>query len=455
MTHKTSQLFAALLTLSVAAAVPYSRGYYRIPYASGTKVRVSRDASDHTPIGRIDMYGKGGSTYKIVAAASGRIRYIEDSFSGSESGPGCKNNYVWIEHPNGEWTKYSHLAKNSVTNKAGLSIGQHVSIGTYLGDEDDVGCASGDHLHFEVGVPRSTNPIAKLGGFINDNAGSKRNRIPRVCGIPGGKYKTGEEYVAGWQPGNYAPGLQEIARHGLLIEYYQCQYNQMRDGGYEPVLLDMFNSAGRTYVNVVGRKRTATGHGFHNFDGTQYQSIFTYLKGLGYKPVMVDSYLLNGKVRYAGYFKKVSGPLFAGYHGASTATHQSKFDAWIKLGYLPTSLSVVSVNGQRKYTAIYKKESQGSILVRSQLTTAAYQKAYNDNIKAGRRVAYLNGYNHAGKAYLVAIFNSKTPSGGRYRHGMSSAQYQAEYNNARASGKLTRIVTGYEQSGSRYAAAWR
>lgn len=455
MASKTLQLFAALLSFTFATAIPYSRGYYRIPYASGTRVRISGDTNDHSPKGRIDMYGRGRTTYRIVAAANGRIRYIVDSFTGFETGPGCKNNYVWIEHFNGEWTKYSHLARNSVTVKAGLSVGQYVSMGQYLGDEDDIGCANGDHLHFEVGVPRKKNPITTTGGFLQDNAGSKRNRVPRICGISGGIFKTGKEYIASWQPGNYASGLPEIARHGMLITYYQCWYNQMRDGGYEPVWLDMFNSAGKTYVNVVGRKRTATGSGFHDYNGAQYQARYNLLKQLKYKPVMVDSYLVNGNVRYAGYFKKTSGPLFAGYHGASTQTHQTKFNAWTNIGYFPTSLSVVSVNGQRQYTAIYKKQSQGSILVRSQISTAQYQKTYDDNKNAGRRLAYLNGYNHGGKAYLVCIFNSKTPIGGKYRHGMSSLQYQIEYNSARASGKLTRIVTGYQESGSRYAAGWR
>ena len=403
------------------------------------------------------MRGVDGSTYRVVAAASGIIRYIEDSYTGQSSGT-CFNNYVWIEHPNGEWSKYSHLAQNSVTNKAELSVGDSVSIGTYLGDEDDVGCASGDHLHFEIGVPRNTNPITTIGGFLRDNGGAKRNRVPRICGISGGIFETGEEYVASWQPGNYRPGLPEIARHGLPIQNYQCQFNQMIAGGYEPVWLDMFNVRSSAYVNVIGRRRSGVGSWFHNLDGDEYQDKYDTLKGLGYSPVMVDSYLLGGKVRYSGFFKRISGaPLFAGYHGVSTTTHQEKFDAWTKIGYFPVSISVVSVRGQRQYTAIYTRKSQGSILVRSQLTTKQYQKAFDDNLAAGRRVAYLNGYYHRRKSYIIAIFNSVTPTGGFYRHGLTGAKYQTEYNKNRNAGRLTRIVTGYQQGrrSARYAAAWR
>lgn len=449
------QFILSFILISCALGIPYSRGYYRVPYATNTKIRVSFDHTNHDPIGRIDMSGRDGTTYRIVSAAAGYIRYIEDSYTGQSTGDDCFNNYLWIEHPNGEWTKYSHLARNSISNKAGLKVGQWVNMGTYLGDEDDVGCADGDHLHFEVGVPRSTNPITTIGGFLNDNSGSKRNRIPRICGILGGKFKSGTEYTASWQPTNYVPGHPEVARHGLPIDKYQCQFDQMMDAGYEISWLDMFDSFGRTYVNVVGHMRTASGSGFHNLNSAQYQNKFTSLKGTGFKPVQVDSYLLNGRVRYAGYFKKIFGPDFAGYHDASAATHQQKFNAWTKIGYFPTSLSVTSVNNERKYTGVYEKKSQGSIIVKSQVTTAQYQKVFDDNIKAGRRPAYLNGYKHAGQAYLVTIFNSVTPTGGKYRHGLTSGGYQNEYDSARAGGQLTRIVTGYEDSGTRYAGGWR
>ena len=43
----------------------------------------------------------GSEPYGIVAAATGRVRIIVDGFTGPE-----RNNHVWLEHPNGEWTKF-------------------------------------------------------------------------------------------------------------------------------------------------------------------------------------------------------------------------------------------------------------------------------------------------------------------------------------------------------------
>jgi hypothetical protein len=47
---------------------------------------------------------------------------------------------VWIAHPNGEWTNYSHIAHDPA-KKAGLKVGDWVKAGQYLGDEGAVGRA--------------------------------------------------------------------------------------------------------------------------------------------------------------------------------------------------------------------------------------------------------------------------------------------------------------------------
>jgi hypothetical protein len=174
-----------------------SAGTYRIPYQDGTTVEITRDHLTHTPPTRIDMKGVAGSTpYRIVAAADGVVRFIVDRFGANRpGGDPCNNNYVWIEHDNGEWTKYSHMTRRSVTRDAGLTVGERVRAGTFLGFEDDVGCASGEHLHFEVAVPIDPADAIDDDGFIR--GGSARNRIPRICGIPVQLFVDGSRYVAG------------------------------------------------------------------------------------------------------------------------------------------------------------------------------------------------------------------------------------------------------------------
>lgn len=165
-----------------------STGVYRLPFADGTMVKVFDDFSTHRPNPALDLFAiEGHKPYRVVAAADGRIAAIQDSYGEQQSGrpaAQCHNNYVWIAHPNGEWTNYSHVARNSVTGKAKLKVGDEVKAGTYLGDEAAVGCAMLDHVHFEVAVPDAKTTI-DAGGFLLDNTGGKRERSAHFCGIDG------------------------------------------------------------------------------------------------------------------------------------------------------------------------------------------------------------------------------------------------------------------------------
>lgn len=447
-----------LCAAGVTAAQTKSEGVYRIPFESGTNVKIVKDFLSHSPLGRIDMIGTGQSTYKIVAAADGTVRYIVDSFSAQvESGSGqpCTNNYVWIEHPNGEWTKYSHMQKDSTTVKAKIKVNQKVKAGTYLGDEGKVGCASGNHLHFEVGVPRATDPISVTGGFLSDNDGSKRNRVPRICNIPGGIFVEGESYEARDVPGNLSPGSTEVARHGLPSEDYQCLFDQAMDANYRLEWIDGFNYKGKIYFNVLFRPGGGVPwSAVHNLNGSQYQAEFDKRKGLGFRVKHVDSYLAGNEIRYAAIFVK-DGVQIAAYHGISAAEHQKKLDDWTAGPWRPKVLSVVSISGNRFYTGLYEKANVGGWEAKSFLTGAEYQNLFEENSKKGRHLAYLNAYEHEGQPRFSAIWNSMTPSS-KARHGLSGNDYQQEWEDSRKAGLLTRLVTGYtDGSTARYAAAWR
>jgi murein DD-endopeptidase MepM/ murein hydrolase activator NlpD len=215
-----------------------STGIYRVPFVDASDVTVSNDHHDHNPVNRIDMVGNVANL-QIVAAASGIIRAIVD-WHGNSNGLGdglaadgvtaqndnlehscqdaadmngnaipnsvvaglCQshNNYVWVEHPNGEWTKYTHFQTGSVSAN-NWQVGDWIEAGDVLGIEGDVGRASGRHLHFEVGLPNDPTdltPFTALGGFMAGSAGFGVNLVPRVCDADNVDYlySTGVTYTA-------------------------------------------------------------------------------------------------------------------------------------------------------------------------------------------------------------------------------------------------------------------
>ena len=164
----------------------FSKGLYRIGYENNVSIFVVSDVYTHDPLGKYDFVTESNDP-DIVAAADGWIRWIkEDEFDdchpSGDGNPCCwwKNNYVIMEHPNGEWTGYTHIQQWSATN-AGIAVGDWVTVGTPLGIEGTVGCSTEDHLHFEISRPFDTDfPFDTVGGFLSGNG---ELLIPVTCGL--------------------------------------------------------------------------------------------------------------------------------------------------------------------------------------------------------------------------------------------------------------------------------
>ena len=102
--------------------------------------------------------GRNGQT-NIIAAKSGIVVYPE-SLEGNNIGDGIYSagygNYVIIQHSDGNYTLYGHMAANSITVKSG----DHVEQGQVIGKMGSSGYSTGTHLHFEIRIGENSNSAA-------------------------------------------------------------------------------------------------------------------------------------------------------------------------------------------------------------------------------------------------------------------------------------------------------
>ena len=152
-----------------APLVSDTQGLYYLPYTKGTSLRVScvDCYAGHAPA--VDFYSWGDRTLR--AARTGAVAAWRDvgDFCCCQSGCSACGTYLVLDHGDGEYSAYLHLASGSIPEPyrhvgalvaRGAAIGQEGDVGYTCGSSrQEVGCGPvaptpgqkcGRHLHFEV-----------------------------------------------------------------------------------------------------------------------------------------------------------------------------------------------------------------------------------------------------------------------------------------------------------------
>ncbi|MEO1514012.1 MAG: peptidoglycan DD-metalloendopeptidase family protein [Bacteroidota bacterium] len=382
----------------------------------------------------------------------------KDNYSNWSGG----GNFFLIRHGN-EVVLYAHFIPGSL-NKSLMKKGATVKKGQYLAKIGNSGSSTAPHLHLHCYTNTSGKPFcpmnfhdvqiigqAKL-SKPNPNAGWYKLAKKTIPPVPSLIWPSDSKVT--WYPS----GWKEFSRHGLSMAKYQSEFNKITSSGYYPTWVDGYDVNGKTFVNAIFKPKNRTPWvARHNMSGATYQAEYNkWVKQKKYRLQMIDSYLYKGKVHYAAVFVKKAGPRQAAYHGANGNLHQKNFESWTKNGWVPVNVSVVTVGGQRRYTAFYEKKSTNGIVLKSVMTPLQYQANFNKWGGKGMKLVYLNAYTFQGKPYFSAIWYGRTnfnnyPS----KHHLSGNGYQTQFNKWTGKGYCTNLVTGYEYNNRpAFAGSW-
>src|SRR5450759_44058 len=155
-------LVALLFNAGVGAPRAAASSPYLLPLPSGTHVIVTGgNGGYHT---RWETYAwdfavfGSSAEFPVVAARGGTVIGLQAGFKTSQHclDDSCWTlaNYVLVDQGDKTSALYMHLAENSVK----VSLGQKVVQGQSLGDADNTGWSTGNHLHFQV----ETTPAQKV-----------------------------------------------------------------------------------------------------------------------------------------------------------------------------------------------------------------------------------------------------------------------------------------------------
>lgn len=175
--------------------------------------------------------GKVYKTYKKCATYGSAKKEDPESDCGGSYG-----NHVIIEHTDGNYTIYAHMAKNTITVNEGDAVQQ----GQIIGEMGSSGRSTGPHLHFQIDVGGySQNKAEDPLKYVNPQKPRPTiDKLKTMLNLFEGSGPTEGDYYIAYQGKADAKGIITIG-HGIVIQYnvekfkargYSDPINQIKEG---------------------------------------------------------------------------------------------------------------------------------------------------------------------------------------------------------------------------------
>jgi hypothetical protein len=250
-----------------------------------------------------------------------------------------------------------------------------------------------------------------------------------------------DRYAAIWDKSQGPPWE---AHHGMTSSQYQEQFNRLVGQGYRLIEISGYSVGGQARYAAIWEQRSGPAWvARHGLTSSQYQQEFNRLVGQGYRLIDVSGYNVGGQERYAAIWEQRSGPPWEAHHGMTASQYQQEFNRLVGQGYRLIDVSGYYVNGEDHYAAIWEQRSGPAWVARHGLSSSQYQQEFNRLVGQGYRLRRISGWNSGGPVNYAAIWEKSSGPAWVARHGLSSDAYQQEFDRLVGQGYRLRRVSGY------------
>jgi CubicO group peptidase (beta-lactamase class C family) len=231
---------------------------------------------------------------------------------------------------------------------------------------------------------------------------------------------------------------------------------------------------------------------YHGVTAAVHQANFDQLSRRQFRPISLSVYGDPPNVLYAAVWVDGPGPAFAAVHGLNARDYQAAFDFWRSRDYAPTIVTAAGRPDNALFAAVFEQQVPGPGRARHGITEAEFADECRQAANARQKLRWASIYGtpddrrfvatwHANPGYakwhafarvapneyqglfdaqtqlpqfrptcvsvasdhaLCALFTDEGIGSWVARHGMTSAEYQAEFDRQRAAGRMPVCVQG-------------
>ncbi|PSP51718.1 serine hydrolase [Halobacteriales archaeon QH_1_68_42] len=193
----------------------------------------------------------------------------------------------------------------------------------------------------------------------------------------------------------------------------------------------------------------------HGLTASEYQSEFEEHVGNGYRLTDVGGYGVDGQARYAAIWEKRGGPAWIARHGLTASEYQNVVDRFVDEGYRVSHVSGYSVDDRSRYATIMEKGGGPAWVARHGLSSSEYQDEFEEHVGNGHRLVHVSGHGVDGRARYAAIWEKRGGPAWVARHDLTASQYEDADETFTGRGYRPAQVSAFSVDGEpRFAAIW-
>jgi CubicO group peptidase (beta-lactamase class C family) len=236
-------------------------------------------------------------------------------------------------------------------------------------------------------------------------------------------------------------------------------YAQYRNAGYIMTDIDAYavGSSARYAVNWQKNVDHRQWAEVRDMTSAQYSAKWQEYDGKGYRPVDVESYVVNGVTYWAGiWIQNIEGIGSRTHRGQSASDYASQFVKNSGDGYRLVDLEVANTSNGLRYTSLWERNVNGYPWAATRdMSRTEYQNALNSRSADGFKLVDLESYQMGGEQAYAAVWVKQGNLAWRVRSDRTEQDFvNLNYQYADEGMRLVDFERYSTEDGVRYAGVW-
>jgi hypothetical protein len=189
-------------------------------------------------------------------------------------------------------------------------------------------------------------------------AGELKEKGFRPVDVRGYEVEGEVRFIALWETAPKDAPARE-AHPALTSDEFRKLYTALMNKGYRPLRVSGFavgKEARYATVWEQAPKNAPEWQARRDLTAAQYQDVFDEQLKKGHRLVHVSGYTINGEERFAGVWERAAGLGWHGHHTLDPKVYEARMTALKQQGFRPVQVSSFVVGGKIRYAGTWVKE---------------------------------------------------------------------------------------------------